>query len=69
MGALAQLRNPDPVDLRAFLGRFLAAAERFGDLFEALALARQDAQLGDFFALPGLAVFGELFGHGDWVAQ
>ena len=48
---LTQLGDPDPVILGAVLGRFLAAVQRLGDFLEALALAGQRAQLGDFVAL------------------
>ena len=54
-----QLRNPDPIDLRSLLGRFLAAVQRLGDFFQTLTLAREGAQFADFFGFPGLAVFGD----------
>src|SRR3546814_9544117 len=59
----AQLADLQPVDLRPLLHRLLAAGQCLGDGFERHALARQRAKLGDFLALPRLAVADEMLGH------
>src|SRR5699024_118313 len=59
----AQLGDADPVRLGPVADRFLRAGHRLGDRLQRHALAREQMELLDLLARPGLAVPLEPFRH------